>query len=81
MAEWIPEPFNLLDGNPFKYSEHAISSISGTEAFKTGIVSRDGVSCIVCGVGGRGALNLCHIIPKVEEDTVRYELLFYRSRN
>jgi hypothetical protein len=33
MSEWIPAPLNLLDGNPFEYSEHAISSVSGTEAF------------------------------------------------
>jgi len=79
--EWIPAPFNLLDGNPFEYSEHAISSISGTEAFRTGIEARDGNSCIVCGVGGRGALNDCHIIPQIEDDTVRYELLFYHIRN
>ena len=44
MSEWIPAPFNLLQGNPFKYSEHAISSISGTEAFRTGIEVRDGDS-------------------------------------
>jgi len=30
VVQWIPEPFNLLEGNPFEYSEHAISSISGT---------------------------------------------------
>ena len=81
MSEWIPAAFNLLDGNPFEYSEHTISSISGTEAFRTGIDARDGDSCIICGISGRGALNYCHIIPKVEADTVRYELLFYRIRN
>jgi len=25
MPEWTPEPFNLLDGNPFEYSEHTVS--------------------------------------------------------
>ena len=79
-SEWIPEPFNLLEGNPFEYSEHAISSISGTEAFETAIKTRDRNSCVVCGHSQRRALNYCHIIPKVEDDTVRYELLFYHIR-
>jgi len=77
VLEWIPEPFNLLlGGNPFEYSEDAISSISGTEAFETGIKTRDRNFCVVCGYSQRRALDYCHIIPKVEDDTVRYELLF-----
>ena len=80
MAQWTPEPFNLRQGNPFEYSEYAISSISGTEAFETGIKIRDRRLCVVCGLSQRQALHYCHIIPKVEDDTVRYELLFYHIR-
>ncbi|KAK2461027.1 hypothetical protein APHAL10511_006968 [Amanita phalloides] len=46
---WIPNPFNLLAGPPFQYSDHTISSISGTEAFETGISLRDANSCVVEG--------------------------------
>ena len=85
MSEWVPQPFNLLlDGNPFQYSDHAISSISGTEAFETGIKRRDRNQCVICGREGARfgrTLNYCHIIPKVEDQTVRYELLFYHIRN
>lgn len=80
MAQWTPEPFNLRQGNPFEYSEYAISSISGTEAFETGIKIRDRRLCVVCGLSQRQALHYCHIIPKEEDDTVRYELLFYHIR-
>jgi hypothetical protein len=47
--EWTPNPFNLLEGPPFEYSDDDISLISGTEAFDTGIDSRDGGRCVVCG--------------------------------
>src|SRR6266446_8019128 len=78
---FTPIPFNLpVDGNPFEYSTHALSSISGTEAFETGIKTRDSDKCIVCGFSKRRGLNYCHIIPKKEDDTVRYALLFYRIR-
>jgi hypothetical protein len=73
---WIPTPFNLLDGNPFEYSEHAISSISSTEAFQTGIEKRDIERCVVCGQSEPVLLNHAHIIPKIEKNTVRYTLLF-----
>jgi hypothetical protein len=43
---WTPSPFNLLNGNPFQYLEHAISSTSGTEAFETAIKTWD-VSFVV----------------------------------
>ena len=80
MSQWIPVPFNLLEGNPFEYSEHTISSISGTEAFETGIRTRDNHFCVVCGYDLQPSLNYCHIIPKSEDETVRYELLFHRIR-
>ena len=80
VAQRIPEPFNLLEGNPFEYSQHTISSISGTEAFETAIKTRDGNTCVVCGFSHRQGLRYCHIIPKVEDDTVCYELLFYHIR-
>jgi len=78
---WIPTPFNLLDGNPFEYSDHAISSISGTEAFETGIKARDSNLCIVCGHSERRNLNYVHKIPKFDEDIVRCALQFYCISN
>ena len=80
VAQWIPEPFNLLEGNPFEYSQHTISSISGTEAFESGIKTRDRHLCVVCGHSQQRGLNYCHIIPKVEDDTVRYVFLFHHIR-
>lgn len=80
VAQWIPEPFNLREGNPFEYSQHTISSASGTEAFEAGIQTRDGDFCVVCGQSQLRILNYCHIIPKIERDTVRYKLLFYHTR-
>ena len=77
---FTPVPFNLLTGPPFNYSDHPISSISGTEAFETGIKLRDANSCVVCGESERRNLNYCHIIPKVEDDTVHYALLFLLYR-
>src|SRR5258708_38400501 len=44
---WTPSPFKLLNGNPFEYSDHTIPSISGTEAFETGIKTRDAEKCVV----------------------------------
>ncbi|KAF8342347.1 uncharacterized protein EI90DRAFT_2865189, partial [Cantharellus anzutake] len=61
--EWTPTPFNLLEGNPFQYSDHAISTTSGTEAFDTGIWIRDADLCVICGVSERRALHYSHIIP------------------
>ena len=71
--EWTPIPFNLLNGNPFQYSESddEISSISGSQPFETGILARDSGKCVVCGMNDVRVLNYCHIIPKIEEDTVR----------
>src|SRR5258708_14392026 len=74
---WTPSPFKLLNGNPFEYSDHTIPSISGTEAFETGIKTRDAEKCVVCGLQGQRVLKFCHIIPKEEYDTVRYALLFF----
>ncbi len=76
---WTPNPFNLLNGNPFEYSDHVISSISRTEAFETGIKTRDAENCVVCGLLPSGLYG--KLIPKAEDDTVRYALLFYRIRN
>jgi hypothetical protein len=69
---WTPNPFNLSDSNPFEYSEHTISSTSGTDAFETGIQTRDADRCVVCGFSQMRGLDYCYIIPKVEDDTVRY---------
>ncbi|EDR10415.1 uncharacterized protein LACBIDRAFT_325432 [Laccaria bicolor S238N-H82] len=69
VAQWIPKPFNLLEGNPFEYSQHDISSVSGTEAFETSIQTRDGGRCVVCGCSERRALDYCHIVPTSETDT------------
>jgi hypothetical protein len=80
VAQWIPGPFNLLERNPFEYSQHTISSIPGTEAFETSIKTRDRRLCVVCGSSQQQGLNYCHIIPKVEDDTVRFELMFYHIR-
>ncbi|KAF8331362.1 uncharacterized protein EI90DRAFT_3145612 [Cantharellus anzutake] len=67
--EWIPAPFSLLDGNPFQYSDHAISTLSATETFNRGIQIRDADLCVICGLAEPPALRYCHIIPKVEHDT------------
>ena len=78
-ALWIPELFNLRKGNPSEYSQHTISTISGTEAFKIGIKTWDRHHIfVVC--GHSPILNIKAIIPKVEDDIVRYELLFYHIR-
>ncbi|KAM6491096.1 hypothetical protein JOM56_013335, partial [Amanita muscaria] len=45
-----------LEGNPFRYSQHTISSISGTEAFET---PRDRDLCVVCGHSQRRGLDYC----------------------
>lgn len=67
-AEWTPTPFNLTGGNPFPYSDHAISVISATEAFETGINRRDNEKCVVCGEAKW--VEHAHIIPKSEPETV-----------
>ena len=66
---WTPGPYNLIEGNPFEYSEHPISAISATEVFETGIQARYVGRCVVCGTNQRGILHYCqcHIIPKVED--------------
>ncbi|KIJ99682.1 hypothetical protein K443DRAFT_101787 [Laccaria amethystina LaAM-08-1] len=69
VTQWIPEAFNLREGNPFEYSEHTISSISGTEAFESAIKTRDRALCVVCGRSQRRVLDYCYIIPKEEDDT------------
>jgi len=67
-AEWTPTPFNLLDGNPFPYSEQDISIISATEAFETGIDCRDKGRCVAC--SDDLPVEHAHIIPKSEPRTV-----------
>jgi len=68
---WIPTAYDLRQGCPFAYSERAISLISGTEAFNTGINICDARHCIVCGISIRACLEHTHIVPKVGYDTVR----------
>src|SRR5271170_7960037 len=67
--QWTPLPFDLRLGVPFTYSDRAISNISNTDAFNTGIDLRDDKKCIVCGDSDR-TIQHAHIIPKVESDTV-----------
>ena len=73
-----PTVFDLTSGNPFTYEARAISVISGTEAFKRGINTRDKKRCVVCGERGRAVLEHAHIVPKVEEETVRSPYLLLR---
>ena len=68
MGSWTPTPL-LFDGPPFPYPDVPISTVSNTEAFNTGIDTRDGRACIVC--GRAISLEYCHIVPKVEDDRVR----------
>ena len=72
MNDWTPTPLdlNLNKGLPFSYSEAAISQISATEVFKSGINNRDEQMCIVCGFRGKSALDHCHIVPRHEGDRV-----------
>ena len=73
MVSWTPQPLSLdLDnGVPFTYAPAAISVISNTEAFKTGINKRDQY-CIVCGHSkdDMGTLQHCHIVAQVETKRV-----------
>ena len=72
MAElWTPTVFDLSSGHPFVYDARPISVISGTEAFTRGINTRDKKRCVVCGERGGAILEHAHIVPKVEDDTVR----------
>jgi hypothetical protein len=68
---WTPTVFDLPSGNPFAYDARAISVISGTKAFTTGINTRDKMRCVICGEKDRGILEYAHIIPMVEDETVR----------
>jgi hypothetical protein len=68
MGTWTPTPL-LLDGPPFPYPDVAISTVSHTLAFNTGINTRDGERCIVC--GRDDSLEHCHIVPTVEGRRVR----------
>jgi hypothetical protein len=68
---WTPTVFDLTSGNPFTYEARVISVISGTEAFTRKINKRDKKHCVVCGEGGRAILEHAHIVPKVEDETVR----------
>jgi len=77
-TNWTPVPFNLLAGNPFSYSPRSISAISATEAFITGIDSRDNGRCVVCGTGPTVLLEHAHIVARVEHETVRP---FFPSRH
>ena len=71
VAQWIPEPFNLLEVRFLLHQERKPSKQA----------SRHGIGTYVSfGHSQRRGLNYCHIIPKVEDDTVRYELLFYHIR-
>lgn len=54
VTAWTPTApmLNLNDGPLFLYTDSAISAISNTEAFNTGIDKRDSDRCIVCGRDG-----------------------------
>jgi len=74
---WTPTTFNLLAGHPFEYSGDAISLISGTDAFDTGIDIRDAQRCVI----GIGLLH-CHIVPKGHGILVPiFRLLFEHLRD
>ena len=75
MLKLAPLNLNLDTGLPFSYSSSAISTISDTEAFATGINRRDSHSCIVCGQKEKIILDHCHIVPKHEEERVCISLL------
>ena len=75
MLKLAPLNLNLDTGLPFSYSSSAISTISDTEAFATGINRRDSHSCIVCGQKEKIILDHCHIVPKHEEESVCISLL------
>ena len=72
-TEWTPTrvKLNLDEGPPFLYSNAAISVISNSEAFNTGIDKRDDNRCIVCGFRGLYALEHCYIVPRNQKDRVR----------
>jgi hypothetical protein len=69
MAFFEPSPIDLRQGPPFTYSEQAISQISNTEVFSSGIDKRDAEKCIICGFDAKRLLQHAHIIPKVESET------------
>jgi hypothetical protein len=72
MTEQIFTPFDLRNGLPFPYDDYAVSQISNTEAFVTGIDKRDAEHCVVCGIhANEGILEHAHIVPKSEPYTVR----------
>jgi len=77
LTHWVPTPHDLLAGNPFPYSSRAISVISATEAFNTGIDHRDQGRCVVC--GDKLSIEHCHIIPKTDLKTVRPPSTYLRS--
>jgi hypothetical protein len=69
-------PLPLESGEPpagYAWPDRATSDLSTTTAFNTGIDERDRFfgqrRCVVCGRQGV-VLQHCHIIPKIEEDTV-----------
>jgi hypothetical protein len=69
-------PLPLETGAPpagYAQSECALSDLSTTTAFETGLDERDRFfgqcRCVICGRQGR-ILERCYIIPKTEEDTV-----------
>jgi 5-methylcytosine-specific restriction endonuclease McrA len=64
-----PVALQLWENIPFVYTQRAISELSATEAFETGIDKRDEGKCVICGTVL--AVQHCHIVPKVEPDTVR----------
>jgi hypothetical protein len=65
----------LTDAPPgYAWSERALSDLSTTTAFKTGLNERDiffgQLRCIICGTGIPNILQHCLIIPKSEGHTV-----------
>lgn len=59
--------------NPFSdIPEGSISSISASEAFATGIDTRDGSSCVICGFRIPGCVDHAHIVPRTDTETVSH---------
>ena len=72
-----PFELNLNNGPPFSYSNVAISAISNTEVFRTGIDKRDGNFYILCGFSIKEVLEHCYIVPKGDEERVCTSFLYF----
>ncbi|KAF8837598.1 hypothetical protein BDN67DRAFT_908992 [Paxillus ammoniavirescens] len=69
----FPLPLPDLPPSGYGWSDRALSILSTTTAFDTGLDQRDRFlgecCCVICGNYGHGVLEHCHIIMKSEPDT------------